>query len=60
MLRTQVVSLLRYDTSNFIPAFFNNLHTSQISAGKDTTRKGCEPMPVAVVSYTFPNIKFFT
>lgn len=53
MLRTQIVSLLRRDTSIFISAFFNNLHTSQISAGlsKAKWKKKCEAIPVAVVSY---------
>lgn len=52
MLRTQIVSFLRHDTSIFISACFNNLHTSQISAGKGKAKKNksCEPISVAVVS----------
>lgn len=53
MLRTQIVSLLRRDTSIFASAFFNNLHTSQISTGisRAIKKKKCEAIPVAVVSY---------
>ncbi|CAL1673966.1 unnamed protein product [Lasius platythorax] len=51
MLRTQIVSFLRHDTSIFISACFNNLHTSQISAGKGKAKKNksCEPISVAVI-----------
>ncbi|XP_011687674.1 PREDICTED: ES1 protein homolog, mitochondrial-like [Wasmannia auropunctata] len=51
MLRSQVVSLLRHDSPAFISALYNNLHTSQISAGKRKTKqdKSCEAIPVAVI-----------
>ncbi|KAM0730536.1 Glutamine amidotransferase-like class 1 domain-containing protein 3, mitochondrial [Formica fusca] len=51
MLRTQIVSILRHDPSIFISMFFNNLHTSQISAGLNKAKKNkkCDAIPVAVI-----------
>lgn len=64
MLRTQIVSVLRHDTSIFIPMFFNNLHISHIERNaKRNKNKNCEAIPIAVVSivlrFTFYNKKKF-
>lgn len=50
MLRLQM-SLFRRETSVFMYAFCNNLHTSQISGqNKLKRRSNCEPVTVAIVS----------
>lgn len=65
MLRTKIVSILRHDTSIFIPMFFNNLHTSHIEKSISKKNKKCgEAIPVAVVSiilrFTFHSKKNFS
>ncbi|TGZ51286.1 glutamine amidotransferase-like class 1 domain-containing protein 3, mitochondrial [Temnothorax longispinosus] len=54
MLQPRMASFLRRDiplTRDFISALYNNLHTSQISAGinKMKRNKSCESTPVAVI-----------
>jgi len=54
MLQPRMTSLLRRNSSVFISALYNNLHTSQIFAGKNKLKrdKSCQSIPVAVVGTT--------